>query len=119
MSQPAPHPTRPEFTALIRGEREFDGSRLISKEEWEVACSQDEYLCKILEYIQQDKGLIAHLTHEIAELYKPIRVKRGKRQKLLLRIANRRKQYHHFAKMLRKKMAWEKLKEIRKDIGLT
>ena len=116
--RPAPEAPSPEFDAKIRGPREFDGSKLVSKEEWEIGQKNDEYLQKILDYREQDRAYIIALYRELEQLMKPVRKVRSRIKTARNRIDARTRQYKHFAKLLRKRMATEKMKQLRKAIGI-
>jgi hypothetical protein len=97
---------------------EYTGAYLISKEELKKAAANDPYLLQILEHIEQDNGFIAALKGEIAEHMRTIRGIRQRMNHARARILSRRKQYDHFLKLLRKRMAFEKIRETRKQLDL-
>lgn len=98
--------------------REFNGAFLISKEEIAAAAKEDAYLLKILDYIEQDRAYIMQLKHEVSEAMSPIRKLRTRIQMVRQRIEARKRQHKYFALQLRKRMAWEKIKQIRKEANI-
>jgi hypothetical protein len=107
-----------EFSAHLNREKEFTGSYLVSKEEWLEACKHDPFLLKIEDYIQQDKAFIANCFTELKQLMKPVLLMRNRVKNMRNRIASRKRQYKHFAKLLRKRMAREKMIALRKETNL-
>lgn len=116
---PAPELPTPEFDARLSGPREFDGSKLVSKEEWLEAQKHDPYLQKIEMYRDQDRAYICELYKQLYALMKPVYETRRKIKGARKRIDARVRQHKHFAKLLRKRLAWEKMKALRKEIGLS
>lgn len=116
--KPAPPPPTEYIGRITPPKQEFTGAYLIPKEEWKLAAESDTYLLQIKDFIAQDVAYIAQVQHEISELMRTVRGLRARVYSGRKRMHARQRQYKHFEKILRRRMAIEKMKKMRKEMGV-
>lgn len=117
MSQPELPPLPPIPEPPKEGQV-FSGKALISIEELETAVKKNTYVAQIDDYIAQDQAYIKKLQADIAEALRPVYRIRRLIARMRERIYNRQRQRKQVVKDLRRTMAYKRIKEIRKEIGI-
>lgn len=102
---------------LTPAKRQFNGSYLISKEEWKETAKFDPYLLQIVDFIEQDRAYVAQVRHEMTVQMRVIKTLRARIVAARARVDARKRQYKYFEKQLRKRMAMEKIAKLRKEMG--
>lgn len=98
--------------------KEFTGALLVSEEELTAAAETDPFLLKLRDYVAHDEAYLANLKEELREAQKTAKRLKAYEQRIVVRLKSRQREIKHFTKLLRKRLAWQKIKETREQIGL-